>query len=131
MSPTEVRVCTFKYPRKAALVSFVAQDLPWFAYAVTGHGEKTKVEASGRGATEEEALDALERGVLAPPPPPKPKIDPKLKTRSGPGHLVVPREPEAPYSTTCIVEGCGREALRVYGVQARRSDFRHKRAAKA
>lgn len=100
----------------------------FFAFASSGAGEKTKIEASGFGSTEEEALLNLEAEVTAPPPVKK------ARTRAGKPivgkdtrkyHLARAVDPEQAFHSVCVVEGCGRVVVRLSGREARRSDWRH------
>lgn len=110
--------------------SFVAPGMTHYAFAAARTGTKTRVLATGYGRGEEAALDALEHNVLAPPVPVA--IKPPTKHSGGArlGHLAVPQpgDADAAFHSTCAIAGCGRKIVRVFGVQARRSNFRHLKA---
>lgn len=107
--------------------AYAAYDLPapdhrFTAFAVTGEpGEKAKVLALAFGPTEDEAMVALEAVVTDPPP----KAKAVRKRTPAINHLAKAVDPEQAFRSTCAVEGCGRPIIRVFGVQARRSNFRH------
>lgn len=101
-------------------------DHRFFAFAVTGTGERAKVEASGFGATEDDALAALEAEVTAPPPPKRVRAgQPIVGKDTRRYHLARALDPEQAFHSICAVEGCGKVVVRLSGREARRSDWRH------
>lgn len=124
MSPEEIRVFVYERPPAAMRFARVAPDKPFVAFAMTGPPSKVKVEASAYGASHDQALDALEALVSAPE-----YVEAKAAAPKRPKyHLAKALDPSAAFHSICTAAGCGKVVFRQFGVQARRSDFRHAKA---
>lgn len=129
MTESDVRVMVYERPASVMKLTLVEPGKPFMAMALTGSlPKKPKVEASGYGETADAAVDALEAAVMAPPPT-KPTRIRAGKPLTGPDtrkyHLAQAADPEQAFRSTCPVPGCGKTVIRLSGVAARRSEWRH------